>query len=81
MTSENTMYGDMGVGSHVYTSDGDDLGTIKEVQGRFFKVDASMRPDYWLSRDCVRTASVGEVRLAIDKDQLGDYKVDKPSTL
>jgi hypothetical protein len=43
---------------------------------RCFKVDASMAPDYWLRDDCIMAASGGQVLLNIDKDQLGDYKVD-----
>jgi hypothetical protein len=66
-------------GAHVYTLDGDDLGTVKEVQGAYFKVDAPMQPDYWLRSDCIRTAAADRVELAFDKDHLGDFKVSDPT--
>lgn len=66
-------------GQPVFTLDGDKIGEIKEVRGDYFKVDASMQPDYWLSCDCIRGGSVANdrVMLSFDKDQLGDYKVDE----
>jgi hypothetical protein len=42
------------VGAEVYTTDGEKLGTIKEFRDTYFKVDASMQPDYWLRTDCIR---------------------------
>jgi uncharacterized protein (TIGR02271 family) len=38
-------------GQAVYDRDGAELGTVKEVQGRYIKVDAPMAPDYWLRID------------------------------
>ena len=65
-------------GQHVYTTDGEKLGDVKEMRGQYFKVDASMKPDYWLSLDCVRGGLVGgdSVTVAFPKDQLGEYKAD-----
>jgi hypothetical protein len=65
-------------GCAVFTHDGDQIGAVKEVRGRFFKVDAPMRPDYWLSRDLVATATRDAVTLSVDKKHLGDVKVRKP---
>jgi hypothetical protein len=66
-------------GAHIYTADGDDLGTVKEVQGRYFKVDAGMQPDYWLSSECVvGSATGGDMRLSFSKDQLGNMKLKDP---
>lgn len=62
------------VGAEVMTADGDTLGKVKEVSGSCFKVDAPMRPDYWLGTDCVAGSSAGAVRLTITKGQLGDAK-------
>jgi hypothetical protein len=65
------------IGSEVYTSNGDKLGTVKDVRGDYFKVDAAMQPDYWLACDCIRGGSVGSrVTVMFDKDHLGDYKKD-----
>lgn len=45
------------IGQRVYDAEGNDLGTIKEVQDNQLKVDASMQPDYWLDRDRLRTVA------------------------
>lgn len=66
------------IGHEVYTTDGDRLGTVKEVQGAYFKVDAPMKPDYWLAADCVRGGMGGRVDLAFPKHDLGKYKRDMP---
>ncbi|HLZ73071.1 MAG TPA: hypothetical protein VKV26_24470 [Dehalococcoidia bacterium] len=78
MTLENTMYGGLTPGTPIFTMDGDQIGKVKEVRDRFFKVDASAQPDYWLATDCIRSASAGRVRVGFDKDHLGDYKVNGP---
>lgn len=64
------------IGSDIYTSDGSKLGTVKEVEGTYFKVDAPMQPDYWLSSDCVRggTGASNRVDLTFDKSELDTYK-------
>jgi hypothetical protein len=58
--------------------DGEQLGTVKEVRGRCFKVDAPMAPDYWLSVDNISSRTGGQVMLRFNKDQVGDYKVGEP---
>jgi hypothetical protein len=35
-------------GLRVYTHAGVEIGSIAEVQGDFFKVNASRRPDFWV---------------------------------
>ncbi len=67
------------MGMEVCTADGATVGTVKEMQGRYFKVDAPMKPDFWLTTDCIRTASANTVTLTVDKDHLGDVKTDLPS--
>ena len=66
------------VGAPVYTPDGDQLGEVKEVRGRYFKVDTRMAPDYWLRLDAVRSVASGRVTLAAGKDQLDEYRVTDP---
>ena len=66
------------VGSEIYTSDGSKLGSVKEVQGAYFKVDAPMSTDYWLASECVRGGMGSRVDVTFTKDQLGEYKRDKP---
>ena len=66
------------IGAPIYTEDGEQLGTVKEVHGRFFKVNAPMQADYWLRDDCLGPTSGSDIRLRISKDSLGDYKTDEP---
>jgi len=44
------------IGQTVYGANGEELGTVKEVRGEYFKVDASMQPDYWLRADSCQTS-------------------------
>ncbi len=71
-------YVNIPIGSEVYTLDGDKLGSVKEVRDTYFKVDSSMKPDYWLSSECIRGGYGTGSRLTVsfDKSHLGDYKVD-----
>ena len=66
------------IGCDVYTADGNKLGTVKEVQGTYFKVDAPMQPDYWLACDCIRggMGGVSRVDLTFEKDDLSKHKRD-----
>lgn len=67
------------VGSGVYTRDDKKLGKVKEVQGRYFKVDAHLRPDYWLSDECVASATPDQsVVLAINSVEVGSYRLKAP---
>ncbi len=68
---------EVAAGARVFSADGDELGHIKEVRGDYFKVDAPMARDYWLSRDVVSTVEPDGVTLTVDKDQLGDVKLDE----
>jgi hypothetical protein len=68
----------LAMGCPVYTADGDKLGTVKEIRGSAFKVDAPMHPDYWLSTGSIRLAGSDRIDLAFPKDRLGDYKLDSP---
>jgi hypothetical protein len=65
------------VGCEIYTADGSKLGTVKEVHGLYFKVDAPMQPDYWLACECIRGGAMGDrVDVAFAKDDLSKYKRD-----
>jgi hypothetical protein len=63
------------VGATVTTADGYELGTVKEVRPRAFKVDARLAPDYWLPLDCIRGAVPGFVRLTLMRDEVDAAKV------
>jgi hypothetical protein len=69
------------MGADVIAQDGEKLGTIKEVRGGAFKVDAKMQPDYWLRTDCVVTNSMGQVTVAFPKDRLGEFKMGEPDEM
>jgi hypothetical protein len=56
------------VGQLVVTSDGDELGRVKEIDSECFKVDAPFRIDFWLGKDAVEDTSLGVVRLNVPKD-------------
>ena len=73
MRLEQTM-----IGSPVFTQDGSQIGKVKEIHAQFFKVDASLQPDYWLSMDHVTSGSATDVRLSFTEDRLGDYKLGDP---
>jgi len=69
---------DIRMGSEVYTSDGDLLGHVREVHGGYFKVNASMQPDYWLPDSTVASSMGDRITLTFVKDRLGDYKASEP---
>ena len=39
------------IGAAVYTSDGEEVGEVKEVREGMFKIDAPKWPDFWLDDD------------------------------
>jgi hypothetical protein len=65
---------DIKPGIPVHTIDGTRIGEVKEVSETSFKVDAPMRPDYWVRRDAVQAFSIERVTLTVDKDHLDDAK-------
>ena len=66
------------IGCTIFTRDGEELGTIKEVGTGVLKVDAAMKPDYWLSTGHIASSTPDRLVLTFDKDQLDDYKLDNP---
>jgi hypothetical protein len=65
------------VGWSVFTKDGEDLGTVKEVRGGYFKVDAARHPDYWLQAQAVHASADGRITLEFVQELLDDYKVEQ----
>lgn len=59
----------------VFTSDGEKLGTVKEVQGGFFKVNVRLHSDYWLQRQFVTSNDDGRITMSFTKNDVDDYKV------
>jgi len=65
------------VGTKVMTADGDELGTVKEVSGACFKVDAPMQPDYWLGEDSIASRTGASVSLRFSKASLGETSLEE----
>ncbi len=68
------------IGWPVYTFDGERIGEVGEVRGRYFKVNAPMQPDYWLSTDLVQAAGNRRLTLLIDRNQLETQMLERPET-
>lgn len=66
------------LGMAVHTSEGNEIGTVSEIQGSFFKVEAPTLSYYWLKEECVESTFWG-VRLSFPFDQLGRHMLDEPS--
>jgi hypothetical protein len=65
-------------GSELFTSDGERLGKVKEIRAGYFKVDATMQPDYWLPMSLLSSTSGDRVMLTADKDHIDDHKMSEP---
>jgi hypothetical protein len=59
----------------VFTSDGEKLGTVKEVQGGFFKVNVHLHSDYWLQRQFVTSNDGGRITMSFTKNDVDNCKV------
>lgn len=68
-------------GAVVHASEGDELGTVKEVRGESVKIDARMQPDYWLSVMHILVREDGRVETNFSKSELGAYKQGAPSAV
>jgi hypothetical protein len=66
---------DVAVNCEVFTSDGEKLGTIKEVQAGYFKVNVHLHSDYWLQSQFVSSNDDGRITMNFTKHELDDYKV------
>ena len=76
MTNRGFTGTDAPVGAHVITADGEDLGTVKETKGDSFKVDAAMKPDYWLNCNFIQNSTANSVELTVTKDRLDTAKIE-----
>jgi hypothetical protein len=60
------------IGAKVLSADGEELGTVMEIDRGCFKVDARLQPDYWLAPDIVARTTPATVVLLMNKDDIGD---------
>lgn len=63
-------------GAKVFTTDGKELGSVKEVESNAFLVNAPKQFDYWLQSSIVIAASAERVELSISEADLNNYKMD-----
>ena len=77
MTTRRFTGTDAPVGARVITADGEELGTVKESTSDSFKVDAAMKPDYWLSCDFIQDSTATSVQLSVTEDRLESAKIER----
>jgi len=65
-------------GLAVLSDDGKRLGTVKEVSGSYFKVDAPMHRDYWLSAELIRGEDAEVVVLDVPRKEVGEHRMTEP---
>jgi hypothetical protein len=68
----------IGAGSRLVSRDGQHIGTVKEVRGALFLVDAPMEKDYWLPLERAHLAPDGTAVLDMNHDAISDYKIGDP---
>ena len=66
------------VDTPVYTSDGEQFGYVKELQGGYFKVDVPMAKDFWLSKVYIEDCTMDKVRLKLGKDEVEEHRLSAP---
>lgn len=65
-------------GEPVLAASGEYLGSVIEVSGSYFKVDAPMKRDYWLSCEYVAEHGTDGVRLSFSKGGVEEHKLSEP---
>ncbi len=62
------MHRRVAIGQTVYDADGNELGTVKDIQGAAFAIDAPLEPDYWVRFDGVAAEAGDRLLLAADAE-------------
>jgi hypothetical protein len=62
-------------GMNVLTSDGEKLGTVKEIADQAFEVNAHFQLDYWLPLVEVAEVQADGLVMAFPEEQVGLYKM------
>ena len=65
-------------GVAVICSDGARLGTVKETAGSFFKIDAPLHRDFWLSERLVKARDESGLLLDIPRNAVAEHRLDEP---
>jgi hypothetical protein len=71
---------DIGPGREVYTADGERLGRVKAVTDAAIKIDAALRPDYWLPRARVLSFTNERVTVDFNRADLDAHQVEVSET-
>jgi len=61
------------IGFDVFTADGFPVGRVGEIAGAFMRIDAHLRPDFWLRLDDATNVEGRSVTLAYPKDALPQH--------
>jgi len=69
---------EVGVGMPIISEDDERIGSVKDIEGNFIKVDAFMSRDYWLHGDYAVRVSDGAVHMSFPKRELAAYKMNSP---
>ena len=64
-------------GLEVHTLDGEKVGTVKEVLDGAVKVDAPLRPDFWLPRSLVLSWTNERVTLDANEADLAEHTLSE----
>ena len=67
---------DLSAGLDVFSRDGHQLGTIKELSDTALKIDAPLNRDYWLPRDRVLSFTNERVTMDLEQSDIDEHKVD-----
>ncbi len=67
------------VGYEVFTVDGMPVGMVSKVSGGFIRVDARLRPDFWLRLDDAINVEGRAVTLAYPREALQQHKHSEPA--
>ncbi len=67
------------VGAKVLTSDSQELGKVKKLEGAAFLVDAPRKLDFWLQNTIVKSGDAEALQLSVAEGDLGGYKMDNPN--
>ena len=65
-------------GMPIESADGTTIGTVKEVAGGYFKVDAPLHRDYWLPSDLVAAHTATALQLGVDCSAAAGRRVPAP---
>jgi hypothetical protein len=66
------------IGFDVFTVDGLPVGRVGEIAGDFMRIDAHLRPDFWLRLDDATNVEARSVTLAYPKDALAQHMHSSP---